>query len=308
MAEAHLPVLKTEVLTALALKPNQKTIDCTLGAGGHAEAILQQTGPHGQLLGLDVDPEALQLARARLSRFGERVRLVQTNFDQVAQIATENDFSPVLGMIADLGVSSMQLDQPQRGFSFRQAGPLDMRMGPEVAETAAMLVNTLAETDLADLIYRYGEERKSRPIARAIVKARPIETTEALAAVIQQVLGRRPGQRIDPATRTFQALRIAVNDELGVLERFLPQAISLLAPGGRLAVITFHSLEDRIVKRYFQQEASDCICPPEQLVCTCNHRATVKIVNRKPLVAEETEIELNPRARSAKLRVVESLN
>jgi 16S rRNA (cytosine1402-N4)-methyltransferase len=305
MSAPHQPVLKVQVLNALHLKPGHHILDCTVGAGGHAESILHQISPTGQLVGLDVDPEALKIAQSRLAPFGERVRLVQANFDRVTEVATRLGFWPVDAILADLGVSSMQLDEPERGFSFSQEGPLDMRMGPEASQTAADLINTLTEQELADLIYRYGEERKSRPIARAIVKARPIYTTLALAEVVSKAAGGRRGQKIHPATRTFQAIRIAVNDELGALERFLPQAVELLAPGGRLAVISFHSLEDRLVKRFLQQEARDCLCPPKQPTCTCQHRASVDIITAKPIIAEQAEVSTNPRARSAKLRVAQ---
>jgi len=304
MSAAHQPVLKDEVLDLLNLKPGQNIIDCTVGAGGHAESILRQTAPEGKLLGLDVDTAALDIARVSLSSFGDRVTLIRTNFDRVAEAAADQSFSPVHAILADLGVSSMHLDRPERGFSFSRDGPLDMRMGPEVSQSAADLINSLSETDLADIIYQYGEERKSRRIAKAIIKARPIASTLALAEIVSKAVGGRRGQKTHPATRTFQAIRIAVNDELGALERFLPQAIDLLAPGGHLAVISFHSLEDRIVKRYFRQEATDCICPPHQLICTCRHRARINIITRKPIVASEQERAVNPRARSAKLRVV----
>lgn len=305
MAAPHLSVLKEPVLAQLNLQPGQNVIDCTLGAGGHSNAILQQTGPTGRLLGLDVDLTALTLAQKILAPYSKRIRLVQGNFEQVTDIAAAENFSPVHAILADLGVSSMQLDTPERGFSFNQDGPLDMRMGAGINETAADLVNTLSEKALADIIYLYGEERKSRQIARAIVNNRPFTTTASLAQTISRSMGGRRGQRIHPATRTFQAIRIAVNDELGVLERFLPQAINLLVPEGRLAIISFHSLEDRIVKHFFQQEAKDCLCPPEQPICTCTHRATIEIITKKPIIATEAEIQTNPRARSARLRVVQ---
>ncbi len=305
MSVPHQPVLKKQVLSALNLKPGQRVIDCTVGAGGHAEDILQRIGPTGQLLGLDVDPTALQTAQQRLAAFGQRVHLVQANFENLAHVATREGFVPANAILADLGVSSMQLDTPERGFSFSQDGPLDMRMGPTAPQSAEVLVNTLPENELANIIFRYGEERKSRRIARAIVKARPITSTLMLANVVSKAVGGQRGRKIHPATRTFQAIRIAVNSELTVIERFLPQAIEILAPKGRLAVISFHSLEDRIVKHYFKQEATDCLCPPQQPVCTCHHKAQVTIITPKPLVADESEISTNPRARSAKLRVVE---
>jgi len=319
MADSHLPVLKTEVITALNLKPNQHVVDCTVGAGGHAESILEQTGSKGELLGLDLDPMALKLATTRLKSFGARVHLVNANFDQLGQVVTQapfspdKPFSPIHGILADLGVSSMQLDQAERGFSFQHDGPLDMRLSPTITQSAADLINSTSEKALADLIYQYGEERKSRRIARAIVKARPIYTTQALAEVVSRAVGGRRGRRIHPATRTFQAIRITVNDELGALERFLPQAIHLLAPGGRLVVISFHSLEDRIVKHFFRREAMPKVSSetdhtrqsPHQRPHRSQRQATIKIITKKPIVASASEKSNNPRARSAKLRVVE---
>jgi 16S rRNA (cytosine1402-N4)-methyltransferase len=304
-AVLHTPVLLSDVLTALDPRPGGRFIDGTLGAGGHAEAILQASAPDGRLLGLDADPAALSLARQTLAPYADRIRLVNANFSQVARIAHSYDFSPVDGILLDLGLSSMQLDAVERGFSFQSEGPLDMRYDPTGATTAADLVNNLPADELADLIYRFGEERRSRAIARAIVAARPLHTTRELADVIARAAGGRRQARIHPATRTFQALRIAVNDELEALRNTLPQALTLLSPGGRIAVISFHSLEDRIVKNFFVQESKDCICPPEQLVCTCGHKATLRIITRKPISANPAEIEANPRARSAKLRVAE---
>ncbi len=307
----HQPVLLTEVINALQPRSGGIYIDGTVGAGGHAAAILKASAPDGQLYGLDQDENALALAGKQLSEFGDRVHLLHANFDQLHRLSRQVPIPSADGILLDLGVSSMQFDQPERGFSFQADGPLDMRMDPSATETAADLVNHLPEGDLADLIYRYSEERHSRRIARAIVQDRPFERTQELADLIARVV--RPGKRgqrgkskIHPATRTFQALRIAVNDELGALERVLPQAIAQLAPGGRLAIISFHSLEDRIVKKYFQQEARDCICPPEQPVCTCRHKATIHIITKKPITPSLAEIDVNPRARSAKLRVVAS--
>lgn len=275
-------------------------VDGTVGAGGHAAAILQRSAPDGRLYGLDRDPAALEIARQRLAQFGDRVHLFHCNFDQLARL----ELPPADGILLDLGLSSMQLDRPERGFSFQQAGPLDMRMNPTAGQTAADLVNNLPEQELADLIYQYGEERHSRRIARAIVRARPIHSTVELARLVAGA-GRSGSRRIHPATRTFQALRIATNDELGALERTLPQAIARLKPGGRLAVISFHSLEDRIVKHFFRREARDCICPPKQPICTCQHQATVQIITKKPITPDLAEQDQNPRSRSAKLRVAE---
>ncbi len=301
----HIPVLLDEVLEGLSPLPGQRFIDGTLGAGGHTEAILKAVAPHGQVLALDADPSALEIARRRLAAYGDRVHFIHANFAQLAAVARDLDFVPVHGVLLDLGLSSMQLDAVERGFSFQSAGPLDMRYDPNSPTTAADLVNNLAQDELANLIYRFGEERRSRGIARAIVAARPLHTTYQLAEVVARAVGGRRGDRLHPATRTFQALRIAVNDELEVLQAALPAATSILAPGGRLAVISFHSLEDRIVKEFFRRESRDCICPPEQPICTCGHRATLHIISPKPITVTSTEAALNPRARSAKLRVAE---
>jgi 16S rRNA (cytosine1402-N4)-methyltransferase len=303
----HQSVLLAEVMAALQPYPGGIYIDGTVGAGGHTAALLTASAPDGQVFGFDRDQSALELARRQLAQFGQRVHLFHANFDQLAQVVKAQGLPRADGILLDLGVSSMQLDQPERGFSFQAEGPLDMRMDASAGPTAADLVNGLPEEELANLIYRYGEERHSRRIARAIVKARPIQTTVELAQIVARASGasRSERSRIHPATRTFQALRIAVNDELGALERALPQALACLQPGGRLAVISFHSLEDRIVKNYFKQESQDCICPPEQPVCTCGHKATIDIITKRPITPSLAEIEANPRARSAKLRVVE---
>ncbi len=303
----HTPVLLDEVLETLKPLPGQRFIDGTLGAGGHTEAILNASTPGGQVLGLDADPAALSVARQRLAPYADRVRLVKANFSQMADIARSHSFVPVDGILLDLGLSSMQLSNPKRGFSFQEEGPLDMRYDPDNPTTAADLVNSLPQAELADLIYRFGEERRSRAIARAIVAARPLHTTRELADVIARAVGGRRESRIHPATRAFQALRIAVNNELDALSTTLPQAIKLLATGGRIAVIAFHSLEDRIVKNFFSRESKDCICPPEQPTCTCSHRATLRIITRKPISASSEEINTNPRARSTKLRVAERI-
>ena len=257
-------------------------------------------------MGLDLDPQALALASQRLAVYGKRATLVQASYTTLlAQIAGLG-WNQVQGIVLDLGVSSMQLDTAGRGFSFQADGPLDMRFSPDQPTTAADLVNRLSEQQLANLIWRYGEEPQSRRFARAIVQARPLYTTLQLADVILKAAGGRH-QRNHPATRTFQGLRIAVNHELESIEEVLPQAIQALAPGGRLAVIAFHSLEDRIVKQAFRRESRDCICPPEQPVCTCGHRASVREINRHAITAAESEIAENPRARSARLRIVEKI-
>ncbi len=311
----HVPVLLHEAMDGLALRPDAWVIDGTLGAGGHSEAILEAIGPSGRLLGLDRDKEAIARAGQRLARFGERVTLRHGSFGELGDIAHELGFVGVQGVLLDLGISSDQLDAADRGFSFQVEGPLDMRMDPSYPLTADKIVNEWSQDQIADLIYRYADEPRSRRIARAIVAARPLRTTTQLAEVVARVLGGRKGQRIHPATQVFQALRIAVNDELGALEAALPQIVALLAPGGRVAIIAFHSIEDRTVKQFFQREARDCICDTlpgyvgsrMSQPCRCGHRATLKIVTRRPIQPGEAEIARNLRSRSAKLRIAERL-
>lgn len=303
----HLPVLYHEIIHALNPHSPGKYIDATVGAGGHAKGILEESAPDGTLLALDRDPEALAIASQRLSIFKDRIRLVHTSYVNLLEEMHHMGWEAVDGIVFDLGLSSMQLDTPQRGFSFQGSGPLDMRFDPTQPVDAAELVNHLPERELADLIWRYGEDRESRRIAAAILQARPILTTTELAEVIRKAVGGQHG-RIHPATRTFQALRIAVNQELQAVEIVLPSAVKALAPGGRLAVISFHSMEDRLVKQYFKRESTDCICPPEQPICTCEHKASIRVVTRHPIQPSEGEISENPRARSARLRVAEKLN
>ena len=306
MSAVHEPVLYHEIIQALEPKNKGYYVDCTLGAGGHALGILNASEPEGQLLGFDLDPQALALARETLAPHEQRILLVQRSYTKLSETRQENQWPLVNGIVLDLGVSSMQFDTAERGFSFREDAPLDMRFGPEITESAADIINTYSEAELAEIIFRYGEERASRRIAKAIIRDRPIRTTFELATLISTVIPRK-GKRVHPATRTFQALRIAVNDELGSIEKVLPQAVESLAPGGRLAVISFHSLEDRLVKRYFRYESKDCICPPRQPVCTCNHQAKIKEMTRKPIRPSEEETSRNPRARSAVLRVAEKI-
>ena len=311
----HVPVLLREVLDGLQPGPGGVYIDGTVGAGGHSFAILERAG-EGRLLGLDVDPTALSLAAVRLQAYIEagRARLVRSNFERLDEVAQAEGFADADGVLLDLGVSSMQLDTPGRGFSFRAEGPLDMRLDPSGPVSAADLVNTLPENELADLIYKYGEEPASRRIARRITEARErgqIETTAQLEAIVYGALGGKVAGRtrnpIHPATKTFQALRIAVNRELEVLEKGLAAAVRVLKPGGRLAVISFHSLEDRIVKLFIRQEQKGCICPPELPVCVCGRKPTLRAINGKPIEASAEEARLNPRSRSARLRVAERL-
>lgn len=305
METPHVSVLYHEIITALQPRASGQYVDGTLGAGGHAAGILQASAPNGQLLGLDLDPQALAIARQRLAPFGERAHLAQASYTDMAAQAHSLGWLAVDGILLDLGVSSMQIDSPARGFSFLEDGPLDMRFDPQTPLCAADLVNTLEENELADILFRYGEERQSRRIARLMIQNRPLTSTRQLADLLLQAFGRR--ERIHPATRTFQALRIAVNGELDAVERVLPLAATLLRRGGRLAIISFHSLEDRLVKEYFRRESRDCLCPPRQPVCTCGHQASLRELTRKPLAAEASEILTNTRARSAKLRVVEKL-
>lgn len=305
LSRPHTPVLYQEVIRLLAPKDAGRYVDGTLGAGGHAYGILEASSPRGQLIGFDRDPQALELAAVSLSPFGDRVRLVHASFASLLEVLRKEGWEQVNGILLDLGVSSMQLDTPQRGFSFQHDAPLDMRFDPAAPVMAAELVNTLSEDELTDLFYRYGEEPAARRIARAIIQSRPIHTTGELARLIEKVKPRRGP--IHPATQVFQALRIAVNRELEALEQVLPQAVQALASGGRLVVIAFHSLEDRIVKEFFRRESQDCICPPRQPVCTCHHRATLRVITPKPLTPAPQEIAQNPRARSARLRCAEKL-
>jgi len=262
--------------------------------------------PQGRLLGIDADPEAISIAQDKLGGYGEAVTLVNDNFAMLEDICHEYKFYPVEGILFDLGVSSLQLDTAQRGFSFQRDASLDMRFDSRQGLTAADIVNTFSEEELARIIREYGEERHSRRIARLIVHSRPITTTTELARVMGQVLGgKRAG--IHPATRTFMALRIAVNSELQNLESALNQAINLLRPGGRLVAISYHSLEDRIVKEFMRREASSCICPPGTVVCRCGHIPTLRLVAKKVIKPSTLEVKSNPRSRSAKLRIAERL-
>lgn len=307
----HTPVLLNETLSLLELKDKGLYVDATLGLGGHSEGILERSS-ETDVIGIDQDAMAIETARRRLDRFGGRIRIVQANFSAIKQIVRELDPRSPEGIIADLGVSSLQFDSPSRGFSFRFDAPLDMRMDPDSGgETAAEILASRTEEQIANLIYEYGEERASRKIAKWIVEKRkkgePVATTLQLAALVERAVGRRGKDKIHPATRTFQALRIAVNNELEIIEDLLKDSIEILKTGGVLAVITFHSLEDRIIKQAFQRLAGKCICPPRIPQCICGATRTVEIVTRKPVIADEDEIERNPRARSAKLRACRKL-
>ncbi len=304
-AVTHIPVLIQETIEALAVQPGGRAVDCTLGAGGHAAAILESSSPGGQLLGIDADPEAIKVAKERLAAYGGSALLVNENFINLQAICFRHDFYPVHGILFDLGLSSLQLDSTGRGFSFQRDAPLDMRLSPSQQVTAADIVNTFSEGELAHLIRRYGEEGYSRQIARSIVTERPIRTTLQLARIIEGAIPRR--DRINPATKTFQALRIAVNRELEHLETALRQAVDLLGFEGRLVVISYHSLDDRIVKQFMHREAKDCICPPEIPSCVCGHKASLKLINRRIITPSLAEVKLNPRSRSARLRAVERI-
>ena len=305
----HVPVLLPEVLEGLKVRSGASYVDCTAGGGGHSAAILAASAPDGRLLALDADPAAIRRVGERLaSALAERrLVLVQTSFDRLAQVVNEQAFAPVDGILLDLGVSSFQLETPERGFAMLLNGPLDMRFDPQATFSAADIVNTWDERSLADLLYRYGEERQSRRIARYLVQHRPLLTTTELAAAIERAVGGRKGSRIHPATRSFQALRIAVNRELEQLEQVLPQCLQVLAPGGRLAVISFHSLEDRIVKHWMQQQAQSYVQDSRLPQGGYTREPALRIVTRKPVEAGEAETAQNPRSRSAKLRIAEKL-
>jgi len=290
-APTHIPVLLEETAESLSIQPGGRYIDCTLGTGGHAAVILERSSPGGQLLGIDADPEAIAVARARLQAYSRATLLINDNFVNLRAICIKYDFFPVHGILFDLGLSSLQLDSSGRGFSFQRDEPLDMRLNPSQDVTAADIVNTTAEEELAQLIGTFGEERYSRRLARYIVQERPIKTTLQLVRTIEQAIGSRRG-RIHPATRTFQALRIAVNHELEHLESALKQAIDLLGFGGRLVVISYHSLDDRIVKHLMHEEA---------------RKAVLKLVNKKVITPSLAEVHFNPRSRSAKLRAAERI-
>lgn len=311
MAEAeaqnlHKPVMLRESLDLLDPRAGGTYLDATLGLGGHSEAILS-AGSDINLIGIDQDSDAIAYASKRLERFGSRARIVHANFSEIAGVLAREGIEKVDGIIADLGVSSLQFDSETRGFSFRFDAPLDMRMDPDSGEeTAAEMLEYLSEEEIANVIYEYGEERASRRIAKWIVERRdrgePIKTTKELADLVARAVKKGPRDKIHPATRTFQALRIAVNRELEILEQFIRDAIDLLKKNGRLTIITFHSLEDRIVKQTFQKLAGKCFCPPRIPQCVCGAQKRIEIVTRKPVIPDEVEMQENPRSRSAKLR------
>jgi 16S rRNA (cytosine1402-N4)-methyltransferase len=301
----HVPVLFDEVLELLRPIPKGRYIDGTLGAGGHTLGILQASMPDGRILVFDKDPEAISFVQDRLAEYGERIVYENANYAEMGTLAPAHDFAQVDGILLDLGLSSRQLADGERGFSLQREGPLDMRFDPTSGETAADLLNNLSESELADIFWRYGEITNSRRIAKLITANRPFYSTTEFAQFIAANDKKRG--RIHPATQLFQALRIAVNRELEAVEQGIKAAIDLLLPGGRLAVISFHSLEDRFVKQYFRELAKDCVCPPQQPICTCGKQATVKLITRKAIKAGVQEIAENPRSRSARLRVAEKI-
>ena len=314
MGAPHRPVLLRETLKYLVPERGGLFVDCTVGLGGHSEAILNSS-PDTRIIGLDLDPAALEYSRQRLAPFGERFRAIHANFREIETVLREAGERDPSGVLVDLGVSSLQFDSPERGFSFRFDAPLDMRMDPETGATAADLLQELPETEIARIIFEFGEERHSRRIARRIVERReqgkPVTTTAELAELVKLAIGGRPRQRkpqqIHPATRTFQALRIAVNNELEGLSEFVETAVDLLIPEGRFAGISFHSLEDRILKRELRRLSGHCECPPRLPVCSCGARKAVEILTRRPVTPSAREIDENPRARSAKLRAARKL-
>lgn len=305
----HTPVLLTEVLEGLNFLPGGRAIDGTLGGGGHTAALLAASSPDGQVLGIDADPAAIRRVTAQLTadQLAGRLHLAQGNFAEIEAIAQAHAFVEVDAILLDLGVSSFQLETAARGFSFQQDGPLDMRFDPQAGPSAAEIVNTWPESDLADLLFRYGEERQSRRIARYLVQQRPFTTTHQLADAIERAVGGRRGSRIHPATQSFQALRIGVNRELEGLSQALPQCLRLLKAGGRLAVISFHSLEDRVVKRWMQTEAATWVADLSARSGRQERQPTLEILTRKPITATPEEIQHNPRSRSAKLRIVQKV-
>jgi len=303
---SHVPVLLNEAMDELKLQPGKVWVDATSGFGGHLQEMINRLNGDGKFIGIDRDNQTLSMLKERLK---DKAELFHANYSEIGQVLAEvGETSISGGILADLGVSSRQLDDAERGFSFLRDGPLDMRMDQSQTLTAEKIVNNYSEKELAEIIFIYGEERHSRRIAKRIIERRPLKTTRELAELVRSCV--RPSKFDDshPATRTFQALRIAVNDELGNLKSFLHKGIELLAPGARFVVITFHSLEDRIVKQIFKEAAVNCICPPRQPVCTCDKRSQLLVITRKPIVADKKEVLANPRARSAKLRAGEKLD
>ncbi|MEE9286271.1 MAG: 16S rRNA (cytosine(1402)-N(4))-methyltransferase RsmH [Dehalococcoidia bacterium] len=304
-ASTHVPVMVEELVRGLQVIPGGLYVDATVGGGGHAEAVLEACAPGGKLLGIDADPRAIRAAERWLGRFKGTYALANDNFANLRVVCAAYGFSLVNGVYFDLGLSSAQLEEPRRGFSFQREADLDMRFSDRQQVTAADIVNTYSMNDLAKVLWTYGEEPRSRAIARSIVAHRPLKTTTELAHLVESVV--RGRKRIHPATKTFQALRICVNDELASLEQALRQTTELLGTGGRVAVISYHSLEDRATKQWFRRESIDCLCPPGLPVCVCGHTPTLRLVTRRVVTPSEEEVKRNPRSRSAKLRIAERI-
>ena len=311
MGFQHIPVLPEEVMESLNLKPGQVVVDCTVGGAGHSLEIIKRITPGGTLIAIDRDEEALKAAQIKLAKYLENIIFINDNFKNISGILKKTGISAIEGILIDLGVSSHQLDKIYRGFSYMHDAPLDMRMDRKQSFTAEQLVNEFSEDELAQLIWKYSEERWAKRIAQKIVSARKneiINSTAQLVAIIKAAIpagARKTGPH--PAKRTFQALRIAVNEELTDLEQAITEAVRSLVQGGRIAIISFHSLEDRIIKNSFKLLATSCICPPELPVCRCNHQRELKIGSKKPITASNVELQNNPRARSAKLRFAEKI-
>ena len=295
-----------EILKYLEVSSGGRYIDCTLGEGGHTKSLLEASNPGGEVLGIDADHEAIEVSKNRLEEYGERFIYDNSNFKNIKKIAMKSKFVPCHGILFDLGVSSLQLDKESRGFSFRRKAPLDMRFSINQTLTAQDVLNTFSESEISDILYQYGEERQSRKIAKLIIENRPLSNADELSDLIKKNI-RQTNYKINPSTKTFQALRIYINEELNSLSQALEQSLEILGVGGRMAVISYHSIEDRIVKNFFKKESKYCICPPNIPKCDCGHFPKLKIITKKPVSPSQSEIEANKRSRSAKLRVVERI-
>jgi 16S rRNA (cytosine1402-N4)-methyltransferase len=311
MTRGHIPVLLDETMELLGPRAGGRYIDATFGGGGHTRVILERSAPDGEVLALDADPAAIERAAELATEYGDRLTYRHNNFGDITTVSEEAGFQNVDGVLFDLGLSSFQFDEHERGFSLHADVPLDMRLNPfGEGPTAWEIVNDWDEASIVDILFRFGEENRARRIVRGILRQRdeaPIQSNRELAELIETSVGGRRGARIHPATKTFQALRIAVNRELDVLKSALESVLEIVRSGGRIVVISFHSLEDRIVKQFFQREARDCLCPPDLPVCRCDHQAQVRILTRRPITASESERTMNPRSRSAKLRAAERI-
>ena len=302
----HNPVMVPEILKYLDVVSGGRYIDCTLGEGGHSKSILDASNPGGEVLGIDADHEAIEVSKSRLEKYQDRAIFVNDNFRNLRKIAMRRNFIPAHGILLDLGVSSLQLNIETRGFSFMRKSPLDMRFSFNQKLTADQVVNTFQENEIADILYHFGDERRARKIAKIIVENRPIKHSNELAEIIKKKIY-ISNHKINPATKTFQALRIYINEELSALSEVLEQSLEIIGIGGRLAVISYHSIEDRIVKNYFRRESKYCICLPNVIKCECNHEPKLKIITKKPISPSSNEITINRRSRSAKLRVIERI-